>query len=362
MRGIEGHHYNGPANHHFTHMQLSPVISIDTRLTQLCAWLATVTPKVNVSTIRVASADASFRRYFRVDAIDGTSYIVMDAPPDKEDVARFVRIAELFGQTGITVPRIIAQNVTDGFLLLTDLGVSTYLSALTPETCDDLYLDAIEALITLQKGSQPDVLPNYDRARLGVEMDLFPQWYVGKHLNTQLSIDQQIVLRRVFDTILDNTSAQECVFVHRDYHSRNLMVINQGNPGILDFQDALYGPVTYDLVSLLRDAYVRWDDQTVTSLAQQYWQKAGHAGIKVPTDFAQFQRDFDMMGLQRHLKVLGIFARLYHRDGKSGYLKDLPLVLAYTKEVAARYKETAPLVTLLDELGAGDANSTVGRS
>lgn len=325
----------------------------------LCEWLTTVTPKIDIATIRVASADASFRRYFRVDAIDGKSYIVMDAPPEKEDVARFIRIAKLFVQTGITVPHIIAENVTDGFLLLTDLGVSTYLSELTTDTCEDLYIDAIEALITLQKGSQPDVLPNYDRARLGVEMALFPEWYVGKHLNTSLTDQQLESLTRVFDSILDNACAQATVFVHRDYHSRNLMVMNSGNPGILDFQDALYGPVTYDLVSLLRDAYISWNEQQVSSLVQTYWDKARATGINVPAKFSDFERDFDMMGLQRHLKILGIFARLYHRDGKSGYLKDLPLVLSYTKAIAAKYTETAPLVDLLGELDVLQSNNQV---
>lgn len=332
------------------------VTTLDPRLSMLCEWLTTVTPKIDIATIRVASADASFRRYFRVDAIDGKSYIVMDAPPEKEDVARFIRIAKLFAQTGITVPHIIAENVTEGYLLLTDLGVSTYLSELTPATHEDLYIDAIDALITLQKGSQPDVLPNYDRARLGVEMALFPEWYVGKHLNTSLTAPQLESLTKVFDAILDNACAQATVFVHRDYHSRNLMVMERGNPGILDFQDALYGPVTYDLVSLLRDAYISWDDQQVSSLVQTYWDKARATGINVPVTFSDFERDFDMMGLQRHLKVLGIFARLYHRDGKNGYLKDLPLVLSYTKTIAAKYPETSPLVDLLCELEVLQSN------
>lgn len=329
-------------------MQPSPIIPLDSRLTALCDWLATVDTPINISTIRVASADASFRRYFRVDGQNGKSYIVMDAPPEKEDVRPFIKVAKLFGQTGITVPDIVEENVTDGFLLLTDLGVSTYLSALTPEAADDLYQDAIEALVTLQAGSRSDVLPVYDRARLRVEMELFPEWYVEKHLGLELTSSQEDDIERVFKFILDNNCAQTKVYVHRDYHSRNLMVLDKGNPGVLDFQDALYGPVTYDLVSMLRDAYISWSDAEVSNWVRIYWENATMSGIRVPVDLQTFERDFDIMGLQRHLKVLGIFARLYHRDGKDGYLKDLPMVLQYTKKIAGKYKETMALAKILD--------------
>jgi N-acetylmuramate 1-kinase len=331
----------------------------DPRLVQLKEWLPTVAVvKVLPETLRPASADASFRRYFRIDAPDGATYIVMDAPPPQEDVRPFIHVAEVFGESGVSVPKILAQDVERGFLLLSDLGSTTYLHQLTHDTAHKLYVDAIDALVLLQAQSKPDVLPEYDRALLHRELMLFPDWYIGKHLGITLTEKQTASLNQVFDALLANNLAQPQVYVHRDYHSRNLMVLEQGNPGILDFQDAVYGPITYDLVSLLRDAYIQWDEEMVLDWAIRYWERARRAGLPVNSDVDAFYRDFEFMGLQRHLKVLGIFARLYHRDGKDGYLKDLPLVMEYTRKAAGRYKATAPLIRLLDELE--DKGSSVG--
>jgi aminoglycoside/choline kinase family phosphotransferase len=323
----------------------------DSRLHALTQWLAALpAPAMQLESLRPASSDASFRRYFRIDGPDGASYIVMDAPPPQEDVRPFLHVAELFGATGVSVPAVIERDIEQGFLLLSDLGSTTYLQLLTPDNAHKLYLDAIAALVQIQRHSQPDVLPEYDRALLQRELMLFPDWYVAKHLGVTMSEKQNAALQQVFDILLANNLAQPQVFVHRDYHSRNLMVLADGNPGILDFQDAVYGPITYDLVSLLRDAYVQWDEEIVLDWAIRYWELARKAGLPVNPDIDAFYRDFEFMGLQRHLKVLGIFARLYHRDGKDGYLKDLPLVMEYTRKVAYRYKELAPLVKLLDEL------------
>lgn len=330
-------------------MSLAP--SSDLRLTQLKEWLASVpATKVLPESIRPASSDASFRRYFRVDAPDGTTYIAMDAPPPQEDVRPFIHVADVFGQTGASVPKVLAQDVERGFLLLSDLGTTTYLHQLTQDSAHKLYIDAIDSLVLIQAQSRPDVLPEYDRALLHRELMLFPDWYVGKHLGVTLTDKQTETLNKVFDTLLANNLAQPQVYVHRDYHSRNLMVLPQGNPGILDFQDAVYGPITYDLVSLLRDAYIQWDEEMVLDWAIRYWERAKRAGLPVSHDIDSFYRDFEFMGLQRHLKVLGIFARLYHRDGKDGYLKDMPLVMEYTRKAAGRYKALAPLIGLLDEL------------
>lgn len=326
-------------------------IAPDLRLVLLKQWLHTLpAPSIQPDSLRPASADASFRRYFRVDAADGATYIVMDAPPPQEDVRPFIHVAEVFGATGATLPQVIAQDVERGFLLLSDLGSTTYLHLLTPDTAHKLYIDAIDALVLIQAQSQPDVLPEYDRALLLRELMLFPDWYIGKHLGLTLSAQQSATLNKVFDALLANNLAQAQVYVHRDYHSRNLMVLDQGNPGILDFQDAVYGPITYDLVSLLRDAYIEWDEEMVLDWTIRYWERAKKAGLPVNPDIDAFYRDFEFMGLQRHLKVLGIFARLYHRDGKDAYLKDLPLVMEYTRKAANRYIVLKPLVRLLDEL------------
>ena len=324
----------------------------DARVQLLTDWLRGLPTDLGIvpDSLTVASADASFRRYFRVAAGD-THLIVMDAPPTHEDCQPFIHVAQLFG-SAINVPQILAQDLAQGFLLLSDLGNTTYLSALQNDIgqADALYRDALNALVQLQKASTPDDLPPYDRERLLNEMLLFPQWYLGVHKNVTLIDKQSAQLTVIYNALLDNNLAQTQVWVHRDYHSRNLMQVAQGNPGVLDFQDALYGPITYDLASLLRDAYIEWDEAQQIDWLVRYWEAARSAGLAVPAAFDVFYKDFEWMGLQRHLKVLGIFARLYHRDGKSGYLKDLPLVLKYTRQVAARYREFAPLVHLLDSL------------
>lgn len=333
-------------------MSITAQNTSDSRMASLLEWLASLPEfHLDTQTVRPASSDASFRRYFRVDSPTG-SYVVMDAPPDKEKVEPFIRIAGIFGQSGVSVPGVLAKNIEKGFLLLSDLGVTTYLNELNDETANRLYLDAINALISIQSISQPDVLPEYDRAVLLRELNLFPEWYIGKHLNVQVSGKQSAELEKVFNLILANNLSQPQVYVHRDYHSRNLMYLGKdgNNPGILDFQDALFGPVTYDLVSLLKDAYIEWDEEKVLDWVIRYWEKAKRIGLPVNPDIDLFYRDFEFMGVQRHLKVLGIFARLYHRDGKETYLNDIPLVLKYVEKTARRYSELAPLARLLDEI------------
>ncbi len=295
-----------------------------------------------------ASSDASFRRYFRVQRNQGT-HIVMDAPPTHEDCRPFVKVARLFEAAGVHVPHIHAENLQDGFLLLSDMGDRTYLSELNANSAGALYSDATDALIRIQLASRENVLPEYDAHLLLREMQLFPEWYVGKHLGHTLNAGQTEQLERIFALLISNALAQPKVYVHRDYHSRNLM-ISEPNPGVLDFQDAVYGPLSYDLVSLWKDAYIQWDEEQVLDWLIRYWEKARKAGLPVSSDIYELYRDFEWMGIQRHLKVLGIFARLYHRDGKDGYLKDLPLVLDYVRKAAKRYDALTPLLHLLDSL------------
>lgn len=317
------------------------------RKQQLEAWLQQVLANT-AFTLTTASADASFRRYFRVHTANATM-IAMDAPPPQEDCRPFVRIAEMLLAAGLNVPKILAQEINHGFLLLSDLGDATYLSELNADNAKQLYGDATQALIKMQLASQPDALPPYDEALLAREMQLFPDWYIAKHLNTTLDDAQTKVLQQTFAILNQNILAQAKVTVHRDYHSRNLMVC-ENNPGILDFQDAVYGPITYDLVSLFKDAYIVWDEEQIIDWTARYWQSAKKAGLPVPTDFGDFYRDFEWMGAQRHIKVLGIFARLYHRDGKAGYLKDMPLVMEYLRKVCGRYVELKPMLRLLNSL------------
>jgi aminoglycoside/choline kinase family phosphotransferase len=300
-----------------------------------------------------ASADASFRRYFRVTLPDMTTRIVMDAPPENEDCRPFIKVAALFRDAGVQVPEIHAEDLAQGFLLLSDLGSTTYLDALNDASAPELYRDANSALIAIQLASRPDVLPTYDRALLQRELDLFADWYVARHLGVTLDAGQQATLNAVFDKILANNLAQPQVFVHRDYHSRNLMVGAAGypkNPGIIDFQDAVYGPITYDLASLYRDAYIHWEEAQELDFVIRYWEKARAAHLPVHHDFHDFYRDYEWMGAQRQLKVLGIFARLSQRDGKDSYLKDMPTVLAYLRQTCERYLELRPLARLLDQL------------
>ena len=324
----------------------------DVRQQQLTAWLAQVLPHDEFS-LTTASADASFRRYFRVHLSakdDNTrTLIAMDAPPPQENCEPFVRIAALFGEAGMHVPKVLAQDLEQGFLLLSDLGDVTYLSMLNQTSAPALYQDANATLIKLQLASKPDVLPDYDAALLTREMQLFPDWYISKHLNVTLDEKQQAALQQTFEVLNRNILGQGKVYVHRDYHARNLMVCAD-NPGVLDFQDAVYGPITYDLVSLLKDAYIGWEEEQIIDWCVRYWQAARKAELPVPDDFSEFYRDFEYMGAQRHIKVLGIFARLYHRDGKDGYLKDMPLVMSYLRKVCERYIELKPMLRLLDSL------------
>ena len=319
------------------------------RLELLDDWLKVQFPGTPY-TLAPASADASFRRYFRV-SLPERSLIVMDAPPEHEDCRPFIHVAQLFGQAGANVPQVLAQDLQQGFLLLSDLGSTTYLAAMKQDeaVADPLYRSAAAELVKIQLASRPGELPEYDQALLLREMQLFPDWYVSKHLRTELSASQAESLNTVFSQLLRNNLAQPKVYVHRDYHSRNLMVTDS-EPGVLDFQDAVYGPVTYDLVSLLKDAYISWDEERVLDWLIRYWEQARKASLPVSGDFAEFYRDFEWMGAQRHIKVLGIFARLYHRDGKDGYLKDMPLVMTYLRKACERYGELHPLLKLLDEL------------
>jgi N-acetylmuramate 1-kinase len=320
----------------------------DTRLDTLTDWLHGQFAG-QVLDIRPASADASFRRYFRVTLPDGSTRIAMDAPPPNEDCRPFVAVQALFEGAGAHVPALHAQDVERGFLLLSDLGSTTYLDVLDADNASALYFDATTSLIGIQKASRPGVLPVYDRDRLLAEMELFPVWYVGRHLKAELSDAETTGLYEVFDRVLDVNLAEPSVFVHRDYHSRNLMV-TRPNPGVIDFQDAVYGPISYDLVSLFKDAYIDWEEDLVLDWLIRYWQDARRAGLPVRADFADFHRDYEFMGVQRHLKVLGIFARLHHRDGKDGYLKDMPRVMNHLRQTAMRYRDLAPLARLLNRL------------
>lgn len=306
--------------------------------------------------IEPASADASFRRYFRVRWPDGSTRIVMDAPPEHEDSRPFLKVAALLREAGVHVPQVFAEDLAQGFLLLSDMGSTTYLQVLSAETAPALYRDACQALISIQLASRPGVLPVYDRALLERELQLFPEWYVARHRGMTLDASEQQTLREAFDLILDNNLAQPQVFVHRDYHSRNLMLCGTGagdfpqNPGILDFQDAVYGPITYDLVSLFRDAYIDWPEDAELDFLIRHWEAARLAGLPVHADFHDFYRDYEWMGAQRQLKVLGIFARLCYRDGKDGYLKDMPRVMDSLRRTCERYNALRPLFRLLDKL------------
>ena len=300
-------------------------------------------------TLTPASEDASFRRYWRATLADGRSFVAMDAPPDKEDCRPFVRVAGMLAAAGVHAPQVIAQDLEQGFLLLSDLGTRTYLQALDAGSAPQLFSDATDALIRWQLATRPGELPPYDETLLRREMDLFPEWYVGKHLKKLLSEKQKHSLEQIFATLVKSALAQPVVYVHRDYMPRNLMVC-EPNPGVLDFQDAVLGPITYDVVSLMRDAFISWPEEQVLDWTVRYWEKAKRAGLPVAQDFGEFWRAFEWMGLQRHLKVLGIFARINYRDGKPKYLADTPRFLKYSFDVSKRYRELAPLTKLLDEL------------
>lgn len=312
------------------------------------AWLAKLFPGRSCSIVP-ASADASFRRYFRITFEDGSTRIVMDAPPEQEDCRPFVKVAGLMRRAGMNVPLIHAEDIAQGLLLLGDLGSASYIDALASGDADTLFNDALDALIKWQLASRPDTLPSYDETLLRRELSLFPDWYVARHLGTALDTAQQSSLESVQVTLLRNLLAQPRVFVHRDYMPRNLMVC-EDNPGVLDFQDAVYGPISYDVISLFRDAFISWEEERVIDWTVRYWEKARRTGLPVEDDFGDFYRNLEWMGLQRHLKVLGIFARLDVRDGKPKYIADAPRFLAYVRQVVTRYAELKPLAHLFDAL------------
>jgi aminoglycoside/choline kinase family phosphotransferase len=316
-------------------------MTIDTRLEQLTNWIHQDWPN---ATIEVASADASFRRYFRVTQ-DGKTSIAMDAPPEQEDCAPFVDITRRLRNAGVHAPEIIRQDFQQGFLLLEDFGNTPYLDELNAQSSDQLYADALNMLIKIQQADTQG-LPEYDGALLQQEMQLMPEWFLQTHLGIVPSAEQQKIIDRTFTVISATVQQQPQVFVHRDYHSRNLMVTEFDAPGVIDYQDAVLGPITYDLVSLLRDCYIAWPAEKLKKWALDFKQDAEAAGLMATVPEATFIQWFDYMGLQRHIKVLGIFARLNHRDGKANYLNDLPLTLHYVMEVGKKYPLTRPLVDL----------------
>lgn len=314
-------------------MSLTPA-----RLTALAAFAESHLGPID-SMPSAASADASFRSYWRVHQGE-RSWVVMNAPPDKEDVGPFIDIAGRLRKAELNAPEVLAKDLDRGFLLLSDLGTRTYLPELDEAQVESLYGDALTALLTMQTRVDCSGLPAYDTARLTTEMELFQTWFLRRHLGHEPDGDETDVIEDCMQRLLSSAAEQPSAFVHRDYHSRNLMIVPGTNPGIIDFQDAVVGPITYDLVSLLKDCYIRWPLARVHGWAEDYRQRLVAAGV-IQVDSSRWRRWFDWIGLQRHLKVLGIFARLNYRDGKAGYLNDLPLVLAYTLEVCARYSELA---------------------
>jgi len=331
----------------------------DVRLHHLTAWLDEQLAllfrtqgwgPVPEGSLTAASSDASFRRYFRWQA-DGRSFIIMDAPPPQENCRPFVDIARLLASAGVNVPVIHGEDLERGFLLLSDLGNQTYLDVIDADNADELFSDAIDALLAFQRLPMDAPLPSYDVALLRREVELFPEWYVGRELGKAFDERQAALWQRVSSLLIDSALAQPKVLVHRDYMPRNLMR-SEPNPGVLDFQDAVYGPVTYDITCLFKDAFLSWPQARVAGWLRSYWERARAAGIPVQADFEDFHRASDLMGVQRHLKVIGIFARICHRDGKPRYLADVPRFFAYIDEVIARRPELAELGELIASLGA----------
>jgi N-acetylmuramate 1-kinase len=327
-------------------------------------WLAGIAAAQGLlpATLRIASADASFRRYLRVDTVHGDSRIVMDAPPDKENSAPFVRIAALMKDAGLNAPEVLDWQEAHGFMLLTDLGKATMMSVIDaerPQAHHGLYMQAVDTLLQWQQASRPGVLPPYDAALLHRELSLFPDWYLGQHKKVQLEGQDKETLNKAFALIVQRNLAAPSVYVHRDFMPRNLMMPSGTGPqsqqlGVLDFQDAVYGPVTYDVASLMRDAFLSWDEDFVLDITIRYWEKARKAGLMDfedwHSDFGAFYRAVEWMGLQRHLKVAGIFARLTLRDGKPQYLADAPRFIHYIRKACDRYRELGPLLKLIDAI------------
>ena len=328
------------------------------RQTELQNWLRAVYPEQNFE-LSFAAADADFRRYFRVAFADGKTVICMDAPPDKMSVAPYLKVQKLFNM--LNVPQVLHVDEAQGFIVLNDLGSTTFLTAMQQEQGAEahkvLLLEAIDELVELQKASRAGELPEYDRDIMLREINLFPEWFVAKELGRELNFKQRQLWQQTVDTLLPPLLAQPQVYVHRDFIVRNLM-LTTGRPGVLDFQDALYGPISYDLVSLLRDAFIEWAEEFVLDLVIRYWEKARAAGLPVPAAFDEFYRWFEWMGVQRHLKVAGIFARLYYRDGKDKYRPEIPRFLNYLRRTSRRYTELAPLYALLVELVGDDELET----
>jgi hypothetical protein len=329
----------------------------DLRLQQLKVWLDEQLPilfnaqdwgVVPPATLTAASSDASFRRYFRWEG-GAHTFVVMDAPPPQENCKPFVDIADLLAKSGINVPKIYAEDLPRGFLLLNDLGRKTYLDVIDEQNADQLFADAIDALLAFQQLPMHAPLPSYDVALLRRELELFPEWYVRRHLGIEFDAHQQALWQRVSEQLIDSALAQPKVLVHRDYMPRNLM-ISEPNPGVLDFQDAVYGPVTYDITCLFKDAFLSWPQARVREWLRGYWERAATLGIPVQADFDDFLCASDLMGVQRHLKVIGIFARICHRDGKPRYLADVPRFFAYIEAVLADRPELGELAELLASL------------
>jgi len=330
------------------------------RASQFSQWLAAIAPvqALHSDTLRLASADASFRRYFRVDAdsAQGTCCrIVMDAPPEHENSAPFVKVAALLHAAGLHAPEVLAWDATLGFMLLTDLGQQTLMQVIDRDNAHanlPLYLQAVDTLIAWQLSSQPQRLPAYDAALLRRELELFPDWYIAQHKGLVVDADMRATLDSSFTEIIAVNLAQPSVYVHRDFMPRNLMAAQTpGGPlGVLDFQDAVFGPITYDIASLMRDAFLSWDEDFCLDVTIRYWDKARQAGLPVGSDFGDFYRGVEWMGLQRHLKVAGIFARLTLRDGKPQYLADTPRFICYIRATCARYRELKPLLRLVDKV------------
>ena len=328
------------------------------RLQQLNQWLSEVIGSEDYH-LQPVSDDASFRRYFRLTHNDET-FIVMDAPPAQEDCSPFIDVAERLLAVNINVPRIIEKDLKQGFLLLSDLGDERYLDHLTEESADKLYQDAMRVLFCVQQQTDTNSLPPYDEKLLLQEMELFRHWLLEKHIGLDLSEEILTILDEVFKLLLDEALAQPKVFVHRDYHSRNLMInrsgLDSGNPGVLDFQDAVYGPLTYDLVSLLKDCYIKWPGQQIRGWAHNFFEQIAENHPDI--DEGKFMRWFDLMGVQRHLKASGIFARLCHRDGKSRYLADIPRTLSYIVDLNGEYPELQGLVELIQGFSIAEANKS----
>ncbi|AMD44852.1 phosphotransferase [Bordetella holmesii] len=343
---------------HFARLAALNSPQTDPRLASLHAWLATLPSDLGLqpATLAPVSGDASFRRYFRLQAA-GRSLILMDAPPPHEDIRPFVHVDGVLAAAGVNVPAIVAQDSTQGVLLLSDLGEKNYTQrireGIDDATLQQLYRDALAALVHMQKADTAG-LAAYDAPRLRAELELFGQWYVGVHHQTTLDDQTSQSLERIFSLLATSNGSQPAVFVHRDFHSPNLMVCDEPrfgpNPGVIDFQDALVGPITYDLASLVTDARTTWEEPQQLDWAIRYWEMARKAGLPVDDDFAQFHRAYEWMGLQRNLRILGVFARLNHRDGKPGYLDHMPRVNAYVRQVAQRYGVFSPLLRLLDKL------------